>query len=347
MEEVVSECDEESEVQENSVDMILFPELVELEHKNLPSLTRLVPAWANYAFGKLSYAAALNNVGTKTHDLQGNASSSISTPIFNEEIATTSLEYKKIRGRKLRKMSVESCKKLQVLFPPHLVKGFCHLEQLNILECMSLEVVFELEELIVGRKHNNVLLEQLAKIALSHLPRMTHVWKKVPKYYDGFHNLTSVQVTYCDSLRYLFSPLMAKCLLRLRELSIIHCKRIEEVVSECDEENKVQENSVDLILFPELYYLKLSQLPSLTSFRTVGAIYAFDKQSFGAPPNNVATDETHDQGNASSSTSTAIFNQKISLITTNKPLPLAAISQISILFFYRNKSGEAQRFEDS
>ncbi|KAM7469283.1 hypothetical protein LguiA_007466 [Lonicera macranthoides] len=325
MEEVVSECDEESEVQENSVDMILFPELVELEHKNLPSLTRLVPAWANYAFGKLSYAAALNNVGTKTHDLQGNASSSISTPIFNEEIATTSLEYKKIRGRKLRKMSVESCKKLQVLFPPHLVKGFCHLEQLNILECMSLEVVFELEELIVGRKHNVALLEQLAKIALSHLPRMTHVWKKVPKYYDGFHNLTSVRVTYCDSLRYLFSPLMAKCLLRLRELSIIHCKRIEEVVSECDEENKVQENSVDLILFPELYYLKLSQLPSLTSFRTVGANYAFDKQSFGAPPNNVATDETHDQGNASSSTSTAIFNQKMSLITTNKPLPLAAI----------------------
>ncbi|KAM7469276.1 hypothetical protein LguiA_007459 [Lonicera macranthoides] len=222
MEEVVSECDEESEVQENSVDMIFFPELDELKLKNLPSLMRLEQARANYAF-----AAPLNNVGTdETHYLQGNASSSISTPIFNEE-----------------KMSVESCNKLQVLFPPHLVKRFRHLEELKIAACMSLEVVFEFEELIVGRKHKIALLEQLetqlAKITLSNLPRMTHVWKKVPKYYDGFHNLTAVQVTDCDSLRYLFSPLIAKCLLRLRELSIIHCKRIEEVVSECDEERGV------------------------------------------------------------------------------------------------------------
>ncbi|KAM7524409.1 hypothetical protein LguiA_014311 [Lonicera macranthoides] len=309
MEEVVSKRDEE-EGQQNAVDIVFFPQLQELTLSDLPSLVCLGPAGACSAFDKLSFEAP--NVESA------------------DKIAMTSLEDMEIRGAnssfgtrgffyRLRSMVVESCNKLPVIFPPHLVQGCPRLAELKIYRCNSLEVVFDLQELTVGGRHKIVMLNRLVEMTLEKLPRMAHVWKNVPKDFDGFHNLISLNVEVCDSLRYFLSPLIAKCLVRLRKLSIDHCAKMVEVVfSEItDEEGEVQENSVDMInLFPELHELVLEYLPSLrTCLGPIpapalgGANHDFDKQlSSGAPPNNVGTDDQQD--NASSSTSTHILNVK-------------------------------------
>ena len=184
---------------------------------------------------------------------------------------------------KLRAMEMHRCDTL-VLFSPHLIRGFHHLETLSVEYCGSLEVVFDLEELIVGgRDHKVAILNKLDKIYLHGLGRMTHVWKKVPKDFDGLHNLTCLDVSWCDSLRYLFSPLIAKCLVRLRKLSIGHCEKMEEVVSKRDEEEG-QQKAVDIVFFPQLQELRLSLLPSLVCIGQIaGACSAFDKLSLEAP----------------------------------------------------------------
>ncbi|CAN6700213.1 unnamed protein product [Malus baccata var. baccata] len=70
-------------------------------------------------------------------------------------------------------------------------------------------------------------------------------------------NLTTLTVHQCDSLRFLFSSSMAKCLRQLKNLKISNCQIMEEIV-----EN--EENTYDM--FDKLSRLELQHLPSLARF---------------------------------------------------------------------------------
>ena len=70
-------------------------------------------------------------------------------------------------------------------------------------------------------------------------------------------NLTTLIVHQCDSLRFLFSSSMAKCLRQLKILKISNCQIMEEIVGN-------EENTDDM--FDKLHRLELQHLPNLVRF---------------------------------------------------------------------------------
>ncbi|XP_070661223.1 disease resistance protein At4g27190-like [Malus domestica] len=70
-------------------------------------------------------------------------------------------------------------------------------------------------------------------------------------------NLTTLTVHQCDSLRFLFSSSMAKCLGQLKNLKISNCQIMEEIVGN-------EENTDDM--FDKLSRLELQHLPNLARF---------------------------------------------------------------------------------
>ncbi|XP_070661235.1 putative disease resistance protein At4g19050 [Malus domestica] len=83
-------------------------------------------------------------------------------------------------------------------------------------------------------------------------------------------NLTTLTVHQCDSLRFLFSSSMAKCLGQLKNLKISNCQIMEEIV-------RNEENTYDM--FDKLSRLELQHLPSLARFSS-GSYIKFPSLAF-------------------------------------------------------------------
>ncbi|KAL5564026.1 hypothetical protein UlMin_033773 [Ulmus minor] len=76
-------------------------------------------------------------------------------------------------------------------------------------------------------------------------------------------NLSSLDVSSCRNLKYLFTVAMARRLAQLERLQICGCPDMEEVVT-----NEHGEGRLEKILFPKLKYLELEDLPNLKRFCT-------------------------------------------------------------------------------
>lgn len=205
---------------------------------------------------------------------------------------------------KLKTMNLKDCNPVSLGYRS--IPGYDHLEELSLRNCDSIEVVFDLEELVVGRKPKAVTFNRLVILSMWNLKRMTHVWKNSPQGFEGFCNLTHLFLSYCGSLRYLFSRCIAKFLVKLQVLDIRSCKAMEEVVSRDGVED--QEDVVDIYFFPELHSLELDGLPSLLGIGP-GA-YAFDRLSLGAPNLGSSTETSHG-GNANTSISSPRSVEKV------------------------------------
>nr|XP_028954852.1 disease resistance protein RPS2-like [Malus domestica] len=108
-------------------------------------------------------------------------------------------------------------------------------------------------------------------------------------------NLTTLTVHQCDSLRFLFSSSMAKCLRQLKNLKISNCQIMEEIVGN-------EENTYDM--FDKLSRLELQHLPSLARFSS-GSYIKFPSLVF------LDLDDC-------TKLETFIFDAKSENITTNK-----------------------------
>ncbi|CAB4302504.1 unnamed protein product [Prunus armeniaca] len=75
-------------------------------------------------------------------------------------------------------------------------------------------------------------------------------------------NLTSLVVSGCGGLRFLFSSSMARSLVQLKNLTISRCQIMEEIVPT----NESNEEDTDHNMFSQLQDLKLLYLPNLTRF---------------------------------------------------------------------------------
>ena len=103
-----------------------------------------------------------------------------------------------------------------------------NLKELYISEADSLEVAFDLEGLEVDNVHQRIsVLAQLKILMIKLLPKLTYVWKNVPRGIQGFQNLTSIEVYACHDLRYLFPPFVAKLLVELQSIEIQQCNTIK------------------------------------------------------------------------------------------------------------------------
>ncbi|XVF79149.1 hypothetical protein PTKIN_Ptkin14bG0196600 [Pterospermum kingtungense] len=85
-------------------------------------------------------------------------------------------------------------------------------------------------------------------------------------------NLQRLEVYGCNNLTYIFSPMLFRNLRQLRTLKIWECEKVEQIIVDDDELSlsPAQDHDKQMLIFPRLEALELSDLPSLTSFSPVG-----------------------------------------------------------------------------
>ncbi|KAL7613133.1 hypothetical protein Lser_V15G04865 [Lactuca serriola] len=144
-----------------------------------------------------------------------------------------------------------------LVFSSCLMHSFHNLHKVKLKRVKGVEVVFEIESEsptsreLVTTHHNQqqpIILPNLQELVLWKMDNMSHVWKcsnwnkffTLPKQQSEspFHNLTTIQIMNCKSIKYLFSPLMAELLSNLKKVNIKWCYGIEEVVSNRDDEDE-------------------------------------------------------------------------------------------------------------
>lgn len=156
-----------------------------------------------------------------------------------------------------------------------------------------MEVIFEIMSPSSRESAHNAqqppILPYLEELKLDYLERMSHVWKcnwneflilQKPQSQSSFHNFTTISMERCNSIKYLFSPLMAKLLSNLKKIDIESCDGIEEVVSNRDDEDASIYSHTTTTFFPHLDILELNELRNI--------------KCIGGGANGISTD-IHDQ----------------------------------------------------
>ena len=148
------------------------------------------------------------------------------------------------------------------LFSSKTILWPANLDNLELRGADSLEAVFDLKGLKIDEDHQRiVVLAQLKTLEVKYSSKLGHVWKNVPRGIQGFQNLTSIKVSGCHLLRYLFPTSIAKLLVELQSIDIYECRAIENIV-----QREGEEEATDIILFPRVSSLKLQMLPNIMSF---------------------------------------------------------------------------------
>ncbi|KAL4378113.1 hypothetical protein GQ457_02G040570 [Hibiscus cannabinus] len=156
----------------------------------------------------------------------------------------------------LKELKVECCDALLNIFPYLGFQVFRRLEILTIIDCASLEQVFQLQV-----HASNIISSQLREVNLICLPKLKHVWNKDPNGSLSFENLRTVRIWECWSLKTLFPFSIAEHLLQLECLIVQNCG-VEEIVSK-NFEGIDQEIQFE---FNQLSFIGLWNLPNLVCF---------------------------------------------------------------------------------
>ncbi|KAI3776358.1 hypothetical protein L1987_46136 [Smallanthus sonchifolius] len=160
------------------------------------------------------------------------------------------------------------------------------------------EAVFEIQHAtnrdeLVTTQQQLLLFPYLEHLRLEEMDMLSHVWKcsnwneffSLHKHQplSLFQNLTTIKLESCKSIKYLFSPLMVELLSNLKEVRIIFCSSIEEVVSNRDDAGKDEEmmsstsSNTTTALFPHLDIIYLLFLGNL---KHIGGRLAKDTTNF-------------------------------------------------------------------
>ncbi|CAI9265175.1 unnamed protein product [Lactuca saligna] len=179
-----------------------------------------------------------------------------------------------------------------VVFPSCLMHSFHNLHMLALSNYEGVEVVFEIEsesptsrELVTTHHNQHSIFPYLQELYLRNMDNTSHVWKcsnwnkffTLPKQQSEspFHNLTTINIDFCRSIKYLFSPLMAELLSNLKKVRIDGCYGIEEVVSKRDDEDEEMttftSTHTTTNLFPHLDSLTLKYMHCLKCIGGGGA----------------------------------------------------------------------------
>ncbi|XP_077249815.1 putative disease resistance protein At4g27220 [Tasmannia lanceolata] len=170
----------------------------------------------------------------------------------------------------LIKLNIDDCRKLKYILAYDLLQGFQSLENLKVGECNELEDIFHCEEGIREEVHAipTSPLSTLKRMKLQRLPKLSTIWKGAMPPTGILHNLTELIVDDCESLRCLFSPVLAQGLQQLEVLRIYNCYKLEKIIS--DEEvmltNMTRQNFSSLpppLTFQNLRKISIISCPGL------------------------------------------------------------------------------------
>lgn len=106
-----------------------------------------------------------------------------------------------------------------------------NLKKVRVIDCVQLQELFQTKKLVHDMKENQApLLSNLTSLELKFLPELKWVCKE-PSQYVNLQNLKVAEISYCNKLKYLFSPSLAQSLVLLEELKIEYCKALEHVIT--------------------------------------------------------------------------------------------------------------------
>ncbi|KAH1084303.1 hypothetical protein J1N35_024064, partial [Gossypium stocksii] len=162
----------------------------------------------------------------------------------------------------LKELTVKECNVLLNIISLFLLEVFQRLEKLIVIDCASLEEVFQFQVQGLDIEEMYVIDSQLRELKLIRLPKLKHVWTKYHKRNISFESLRQVCIKECWNLKTLFPFSIAKDLQQLERL-IIECCGLEEIVSKNVEGSDEQEF---WFAFNQLSFLMLWYLPYLTCF---------------------------------------------------------------------------------
>ncbi|KAL6997733.1 hypothetical protein U1Q18_007858 [Sarracenia purpurea var. burkii] len=258
---------------------IVLPKLNELQLRSLPSFTGFYDAPIAIVLPELKklHLEKIPKLQYLCGALKGNCYRVIQS-LFHNQVNLTSIEDLTLQDMdnlieiwpgelqaKLKYLWVSKCQKLpNILFSSNLIECMHDLEDIEVISCQSVEVAFDLGGLDVGEGHPAIALSCLKNLELKSLPKLTDVWVNNSPQSQGFQNLRSLIVEKCDSLRNLFSPSIAKLLVKLEVLEITECEVMETIIAQ--EHEADEEVTTNTVIFSKLTALSLVDLPNLTSF---------------------------------------------------------------------------------
>ncbi|KAG8650665.1 uncharacterized protein LOC110619225 isoform X2 [Manihot esculenta] len=155
--------------------------------------------------------------------------------------------------RNVKRLEVDKCAMYNKAIPSNVLVFLNKLEELEVKDCDSADVVFDLE----GVSADDGLLPRLKKLQLTSLPMLRHLWNKDPREIFEFKNLKRLHVGNCSSLKYIFTWSMALCLMQLEKIEIYNCKMIEGIIEK-------EEAADKMILLPSLKSIVLKCLPGFS-----------------------------------------------------------------------------------
>ncbi|XP_044476842.1 uncharacterized protein LOC123204296 [Mangifera indica] len=161
-------------------------------------------------------------------------------------------DHQSISLHNLKRVYLEACSKLIKLFSATILQSLICLEEVRIRDCYNLKEIFEKKE-----AEDVELDHTITSLCLG--------------------NLTSLEVSFCYNLEILFTPSIAKLLVELRELKVMYCHGIREIITN---EKGEKETSLESITFPSLEDLELSDLNKLTCFSSGSYTIEFPKLKF-------------------------------------------------------------------
>ncbi|WJX17439.1 hypothetical protein P8452_07357 [Trifolium repens] len=161
----------------------------------------------------------------------------------------------------LKKLQVNSCNNIVVVFPSSMQKTYNKLEMLEVTNCGLVEEIFELS---FNGSSSVEDTTHLTEVTIDGLPKLKKIWSRDPHGILSFQNLINVKVESCEGLEYLLPLSVATHCSHLKELDIKYCGNMKEIVAEEKESSSV--NATPIFEFNQLSTLLLWSLIRLKVF---------------------------------------------------------------------------------
>ncbi|XP_031254060.1 uncharacterized protein LOC116112033 [Pistacia vera] len=204
----------------------------------------------------------------------------------------------------LKSVEVKGCDELKFLVSFSTTKSLPQLQRLTVEDCKNVKEIFAIErEENVNNGSGKIEFFQLRFLTLKHLPRLGSfcsgmtttstsqsrhdeltlfdeklvfptlealelecigsgmIWcSHLPTFMtSSYHNLTSLTVLGCGNLKYIFPTFIVQSFKHLQHLEICECRDLKEIVANGAE-------ATPKFVFPRITFLKLDNLPKLTTF---------------------------------------------------------------------------------
>ncbi|KAJ6753545.1 hypothetical protein OIU79_026386 [Salix purpurea] len=158
--------------------------------------------------------------------------------------------------QRLKDVEVKECRDIHTLFPAKWRQALNNLTSVEIGDCESLEVVFELGEAGEGINEEKELrlLSSLTRLELESLPELKCIWKG-PTRHVSLQSLVHLELASLRKLTFIFTLSLAQSLDHLETLEIDYCSGLKHLIGEKDDEKEIIPESLG---FPKLKTLSIS-----------------------------------------------------------------------------------------